>query len=1174
MWHHDAAGWRLQQPTFAGDALDPDHAAGPWFGHRWFAYDLIRWGRPDTIVELGTHFGVSFFAFCQAVLDEQYPARLHAVDTWAGDPHAGEYGEEVIGVVHRVRDAAFPDLDVTLHRCLFSEALDAFPDDSVDLLHIDGFHTYEAVQDDFETWLPKVAPGGIVLFHDVAPESGYGSADYFAELAQRFPNLFFPHSFGLGVLAPKGTEGVEFVFGEELRRWRGYYEARAGAYLGDLVSRTQAGMIDARDEALAAQARTIDGLWEVAAARDERLHAAETAIQDERAATAAVLTSGRIRGGGLWTVAAPLAERVRGQAAAVRNGPGSNGVAGRIARVRSEAQQTLHAIRERTVERAQGVVGRSFDPLFYLVQNPDVRRVGTDPLTHYLRFGWREWRDPQPLFWGRWYCETHPDIAAARVDPFRHYLVHGWREGRDPSPLFESAWYLERSAAARDSGVSPLEHWWREGYAAGDFVHPEQQRRVLALEPADPTPARAVVGCSLSDPSGETRPVALDDLVYADVDLVTIDLWGTMVTRRRPADAAKLATARRMLLAHRGRLPAGTSPWSLLDQRVEVEAKISAASDHGEYHLVDVLTQVLVDALGLGADAARPLAESFAADEIADEVACTDPVEALVAFLDRVQTRAEPPRVAVVSDYSIGEDGLRRVLAACGFPASLPLYVSCDRGASKRLDGALFEVVRSDLGVEAGRHLHLGDNPWSDGQAQVATGGWAAVVELSASPHPGPGSLDPAHLGELVDSLRRDLRAFVPVLVPPSDDPRVVRAAQAGVLSSFMPVALVAGAIEEAVGRGVDRVLYASREGAFLARVHEVVAPALAGAAAPRAVHLEVSRRSTFGPSLAGMDRDDLLRMWRQYPNQSPRALLTSMGLDAEAFTGDVAAAGLRLDEVIEGVADDPRIDRLLGDPAFRARAGAALQQARDGLLAYLGDRLPPDGDVVLVDVGWRGTIQDNLARVLPDRHTVGLYLGLFPFLNPQPPNVEKRAVAFDANAGHDFGYADPPAVVEAPWTPDLPSVVGYRRHGAAAEPVFEAEGPRAIAAVHAFQDAVVGAAPLVAGWMVAHGVTTEMLREQTERVLREYYASPPGGVADIWFDSTHDDTFGALNDTPYAKRLPPRSILADVGVIGNPAPVTDEERDSRWGPGYRAWLPVRALEVLRQMWGEFAERG
>ena len=109
MWHGDDREWTLHRPRFLADELDSARAAGPWFGHRWFAYDLILWGRPDVIVELGTHYGVSFFAFCQAVLDAGYPAELHAVDTSAGDEHAGIYGEEVferlkkIDLLHRHR---------------------------------------------------------------------------------------------------------------------------------------------------------------------------------------------------------------------------------------------------------------------------------------------------------------------------------------------------------------------------------------------------------------------------------------------------------------------------------------------------------------------------------------------------------------------------------------------------------------------------------------------------------------------------------------------------------------------------------------------------------------------------------------------------------------------------------------------------------------------------------------------------------------------------------------------------------------------------------------------------------------------------------------------------------------------------------------------------------------
>ena len=66
--------------------------------------------------------------------------------------------------------------------------------------------------------------------------------------------------------------------------------------------------------------------------------------------------------------------------------------------------------------------------------------------------------------------------------------------------------------------------------------------------------------------------------------------------------------------------------------------------------------------------------------------------------------------------------------------------------------------------------------------------------------------------------------------------------------------------------------------------------------------------------------------------------------------------------------------------------------------------------------------------------------------------------------------------------------------------------------------------------------------------------------MADIWFFSSHDDTFGALNVTPYGKHRPTMSL-----TYGDTAPRDRlDALPSLWPQGWAAWLPVRALDVIR----------
>ena len=172
-----------------------------WWKHVPFAFWLVSVTKPRVIVELGTHNGISYAAFCEAVVRQNLVTQCFAVDTWKGDEQAGFYGEDAfedLNTLNAGRYGAFSEL----LRMTFDEACDTFADGSIDLLHIDGFHSYEAVKHDFATWRRKLSPQAVVLLHDTnVHQSDFGVHRLFRELAQGLPSFEFFHGHGLGLLA-------------------------------------------------------------------------------------------------------------------------------------------------------------------------------------------------------------------------------------------------------------------------------------------------------------------------------------------------------------------------------------------------------------------------------------------------------------------------------------------------------------------------------------------------------------------------------------------------------------------------------------------------------------------------------------------------------------------------------------------------------------------------------------------------------------------------------------------------------------------------------------------------------------------------------------------------------------------------------------------------------------
>ena len=254
--------------------------------------DLIAALRPSLVVELGTHYGESYFGMCQAVEENGVSCKCYAVDTWRGDPHAGYYDESVFTEVNAYNQRHYRAFS-TLLRTTFDDAKKNFGDGTVDLLHIDGLHTYDAIRHDFDNWFPKVRPGGVVLLHDTAVRhADFQVWKLWEELTRQYPHLEFHHCWGLGVLQKPGTAGgsgesVHAVLSTSTSNQdfvRHYYAQQADLLERRRLAESLGG--SERDAAVAERDRAI-AERDAALMRQEHLSAEVRYLQAERVAVVA-----------------------------------------------------------------------------------------------------------------------------------------------------------------------------------------------------------------------------------------------------------------------------------------------------------------------------------------------------------------------------------------------------------------------------------------------------------------------------------------------------------------------------------------------------------------------------------------------------------------------------------------------------------------------------------------------------------------------------------------------------------------------------------------------------------------------------------------------------------------------------------------------------------------------
>ncbi len=313
---------------------------------------------------------------------------------------------------------------------------------------------------------------------------------------------------------------------------------------------------------------------------------------------------------------------------------------------------------------------------------------------------------------------------------------------------------------------------------------------------------------------------------------------------------------------------------------------------------------------------------------------------------------------------------------------------------------------------------------------------------------------------------------------------------------------------------GVDRVLFMTREGLLFKAYFERfwAAPA----AAPAAELLRVSRLSTFAASLHDQGAAGLDRLFTQYPQAGWPQLLASLGEPLPAPPSPPGGAGPVLGRAIGA---DPALAAWLADVAARKHAEVAAYLQAQHADAMRAQR------VLVVDIGWRGTIQDNLALAFPQLQWEGVYVGLYPYMNPQPANVRKHGLLFDSsNADRMPGGNLMP--IEYLFHQALGTVAGYR--GGEAHTLAAAGEEDAFSA--AFQAAVLEDAPhRAAEWAGQPGDATLAAWRQASLAFWSGCQQMPLALFQALCRYAHEETFGLGQVVNMAAAMSPRAALRSL---------------------------------------------
>ena len=460
--------------------------------------------------------------------------------------------------------------------------------------------------------------------------------------------------------------------------------------------------------------------------------------------------------------------------------------------------------------------------------------------------------------------------------------------------------------------------------------------------------------------------------------VISLDLWDTVIRRNCHPDDIKRKTADYLMTNYYEYIMEKFRSVNFLakirvqhEREIGEETRIKGMDDEYEIHTV---FKRWIQAVMPEYPNPEELVDELYNYELQTEImnAYLDPT--IVAMVEEIPHE----KLIYISDFYAGVSFINEILSKIQCPLQFDQqYVSCDSGYNKR-SGRLFEHILSDMQIDPEMQLHIGDNQYSD-------------VEIPRS----KGINTRQYLPEEEHKIRIQKEKKYSELIKYEKEPfRLGGLLSKGKISLFF-YGFVHWIIESCLQDNIEKLYFFTREGEFYKQVYdEIIENEYKDKRVPQAEILEVSRLSTFCASLREITLAEMMRIWNQYSVQSLAAMFKSLGISEEAVIAFTERYQIPMKEVITYPWLDERVIALFKDKDFLIIVQKERDAKRKLLMEYLEQKGINHKDskrIGIVDIGWRGTIQDNISYLIPGCEVKGYYIGLISALNEQPGNVIKR---------------------------------------------------------------------------------------------------------------------------------------------------------------------------------------